>query len=100
MRTCAVLHAHFTFNNPVHVARQKESTRTAFLAFFDRFVHMRQLSDMGGGIPRRGMAQIFTYLYTTAELPADMQLMDAADTVRYSTSPPIAHARLIGDKHF
>jgi hypothetical protein len=46
------------------------------------------------------MAQIFTYLYTTAELPADMQLMDAADTVRYSTSLSIAHTRLIGDKHF
>lgn len=37
-------------------------------------IHVAQVSDEGGGIPRSGVSRIWTYLYTTANSP--LELMD------------------------
>lgn len=34
---------------------------------------MSQVSDEGGGIPRSGLPRIWTYLYTTAKSPVELQ---------------------------
>lgn len=38
-----------------------------------------QVSDEGGGIPRRGLSRIFTYLYTTAQSPLEEMAKTGAD---------------------
>lgn len=42
-------------------------------------VHCPQVSDEGGGIPRSGLPRIWTYLYTTAKSPVELQGGQEAD---------------------
>ncbi|GIL78201.1 hypothetical protein Vretimale_7587 [Volvox reticuliferus] len=39
-----------------------------------------KVSDEGGGIPRSGLANIWTYLYSTAKSPVDPRSVDEADS--------------------
>jgi signal transduction histidine kinase len=58
-----------------------------------------QISDEGGGIPRSGLSRIFTYLYSTAENPPDLDEHNEAVTMAgYGYGIPISrlYARYFG----
>ncbi|CDP20131.1 unnamed protein product [Coffea canephora] len=61
-----------------------------------------QVSDEGGGIPRSGLAKIFTYLYGTAKYPLDEQvdlgIFDTTTMAGYGYGLPISclYARYFG----
>jgi len=58
-----------------------------------------QISDEGGGIPRSGLSRIFTYLYSTAENPPDLDEHNEGVTMAgYGYGIPISrlYARYFG----
>nr|CAB3455092.1 unnamed protein product [Digitaria exilis] len=58
-----------------------------------------KVSDEGGGIPRSGLPKIFTYLYSTAKDPPDLDgRYDAAAMAGYGFGLPISrlYARYFG----
>ncbi|XP_062143674.1 pyruvate dehydrogenase (acetyl-transferring) kinase, mitochondrial isoform X1 [Alnus glutinosa] len=59
-----------------------------------------KVSDEGGGIPRSGLSKIFTYLYSTARNPLDVDLgtADAVTMAGYGYGLPISrlYARYFG----
>jgi pyruvate dehydrogenase kinase 2/3/4 len=58
-----------------------------------------QISDEGGGIPRSGLPRIFTYLYSTAEHPPDLDGHNEGVTMAgYGCGLPISrlYARYFG----
>uniref|UniRef100_A0A0E0D161 Protein-serine/threonine kinase n=1 Tax=Oryza meridionalis TaxID=40149 RepID=A0A0E0D161_9ORYZ len=58
-----------------------------------------QISDEGGGIPRSGLSRIFTYLYSTAENPPDLDGRNEGVTMAgYGYGIPISrlYARYFG----
>ena len=58
-----------------------------------------QISDEGGGIPRSGLPRIFTYLYSTAEHPPDLDGHNEGVTMAgYGYGLPISrlYARYFG----
>jgi pyruvate dehydrogenase kinase 2/3/4 len=60
---------------------------------------LMQVSDEGGGIPRSGLPRIFTYLYSTAKNPPDMDCPSEGVTMAgYGYGLPISrlYARYFG----
>ena len=72
-----------------------------FASIIDLFFDT-QVSDEGGGIPRSGLAKIFTYLYGTAKNPLDEQvdlgIFDTTTMAGYGYGLPISrlYARYFG----
>ncbi|VAI06194.1 unnamed protein product [Triticum turgidum subsp. durum] len=57
-----------------------------------------KISDEGGGIPRSGLPRIFTYLYSTAEHPPDLDGHNGVTMAGYGYGLPISrlYARYFG----